>query len=596
MSGGVIVGIDYGELELRVAYAQNGKTVFLLPDLNAREPAILFDASRNISSLGVGFPSVLQSVGAGIPFLFQGRSETIDAVVQRRLADVWARVREHAGEPPGTTVLAVPASLSQRKRQMLLTCAQKAGFTDVSLVDRAIAVALGVRTDRDQSGTFVVFSLDYGACEVSLARLARGRCWIIGSVLEPRVSGERLDALIIEDIVLGLRDRQVFLGLKRFTPELWHRLRAVGETVRLKLASALKAEVKLNPDLTDTADVMAVRLDSARFAVTVRRHLADVFENIAGLLEQNQLDSTNVDAVLLVGDVATQHPVDNIVWDSYPNRVARTDENVICLGAVVAAADAAGVTLPVSGHAGFTASSDLKGLATSAVVAMASNETTSGSAQFSEVISIERPLRRDSTPPSPSVASTGPPPGPQQVDRLSQVRSLTEQGRYVDAEQLLTAVAREMEELRAELKMRTPTRPQQLLQQAQALVIDARYPEAVALAHQAFIAAPHDASVFSGMMKIHADAGLGLNRPEQYEDAIHILTCAYDHDQTDRTIHKALAERHYIHARAMLRLHNANRALEAAKCALTFEPKHVETNDLIAELSHAPEVDPEMTG
>jgi tetratricopeptide (TPR) repeat protein len=95
------------------------------------------------------------------------------------------------------------------------------------------------------------------------------------------------------------------------------------------------------------------------------------------------------------------------------------------------------------------------------------------------------------------------------------------------------------------------------------------------------------------MMKIHTDAGLGLSAPEQYEDAIRILTCAYSHDQTDRTVHKAMSERHYLHATAMFKLSNFDRALEAAQKALEFDPKHVQANELLAELQRPPVPGPE---
>ncbi|HYK01201.1 MAG TPA: Hsp70 family protein [Thermoanaerobaculia bacterium] len=573
MSNEVFVGIDFGELELRVAYTDAGKPVFLHVDPIENEPSLLFDPSRNVSSLGVGFPSVLQSVGAGVPFLFSGRHETSELVVQRRLTSICERVRAQDATAAARAVLAVPTALSQRKRQTLVHCAKQAGFAEVSLIDRAIAVALGVRTDRDQSATFVVFNLDYGACEYSLARLSRGRCWILGSALEQRVSGERLDALIMEDIILGLRDRQVFLGLRRFTSEQWHKFRRLAESIRYRLATEPAAEIQMNQELTGTPNVMVVRLDAARFAETLKQQLAEALDNIGALLEQNQLESTNVDAVLLVGDVATTHPVDNIVWEAYPNRVARTDPNVIALGALIAAADSANVTLPQSNRAGFEISADLHG-----PPRVPASSRTNGNAQFSEVTAIEGLVQKTpGTPPEP-------PRPPASSERFSEVRALMAQARYREAEQLVATMSRELEELRVELKSLTPTRPQQLLQQAQALVVDGRFSEAVQLAHQAYATAPHDAIVFSGMMKIHADAGLGLNRPDEYEDAVHILTCAYGHDQTDRAIHKALAERHYLHARAMQRLNNFDRSLEAAKQALMFEPRHVDTKELVAEL------------
>ena len=576
---GVCVGIDFGELEMRVAYAQHGSPALLEVQVDPREPGILFDPYRNISSLGVGFPSILQRVGTGTPFSYEdgARNDTPESVVQRRLALIREGVTAASGDPPGPTVIAVPASLSERKRQALLDCAKRAGLAEASLIDRSIAVALGIRSDKDQSGTFVVYSLDYGDCEYSLARLGLGRCWIVGSALAPRVSGERLDAMVMEDLILALRDRQIFLGLKRFTPIHWHNFRQIAESIRHKLAQHAIVEVSLDPKVTGSDTTVVVRLNARQYALAVKRYLSETFDNINALLENNGLESVNIDAALLVGEHATALPVANIVWDAFPGKVSRTDVNVIAFGALVCASDAAGRQLAPSSRSGFASPADLRGLGSTAGTDGSADESPGGSSQFAEVLRVEG-------------GATGPPAAAAQPraigtgDRINEARLLKHQGRYGEAELLLAALSQEIAEIREQLQSSTPSWAQQLIQQARALVIDGRYPESVALAHQAYSEAPQDPVVFTGMMKIHADAGLGLNQPDQYDAAIKILSCAHGHDQTDRTIHKAFAERHHMQAVAMLKLNNPERALEATRSALTFDPKHGQANELLAEL------------
>jgi tetratricopeptide (TPR) repeat protein len=87
------------------------------------------------------------------------------------------------------------------------------------------------------------------------------------------------------------------------------------------------------------------------------------------------------------------------------------------------------------------------------------------------------------------------------------------------------------------------------------------------------------------MMRIHAECGLAMDRVEEYADALHILRCAHGHDQTNREIHRALAQRHYLQAVAMRRLNNYALANEALQAALSFDPKHAEANELRKELS-----------
>lgn len=575
MAEGALVGIDYGELDIRVAYAQRDALTATTLEISDREPSIVFDPMRNVSSLGVGFPSLLHSIGIGRPVFELGRNASVEMLIQRRLADIADRLSRETGSTPGKTVIAVSSSFGQRKRHTLVECARQAGFSDVSLVDRSIAVAIGARSDRERSATYVVFGLDYGACDYALARLARDRCWIVGAGFDPHLSGERLDALIMEDIVLALRNRQVFLGLRGFNPDQWQEFRQFAEQIRTLLAHRQPVERELDAGLTGGSPVV-LRFDPERFASAVRRHLAEALDNVNAILEQNQLEIADVDAVLLTGSIATVPPVASIVWDAFPRRIARTAANVAARGALGCAADAAGVRLVPGGLSEPELSSDIRGLGGGGGDQAADSGQT-GAARFTDVVHFPQTHQRPQSPAvEPAPRSGG--------DRIDALRELARRGLFREAEHLAAGLSGELGEIVDELNGRAASGPQQLIQQAQALVVEGRYSEAVSLSHQAYDAAPHDPQVFLGMMKIHADAGLGLNTPEHFEDSISILRCAYGHDQTDRNIHKALGARHYQHALAMMNLNDVERALEAAHKALAFDPKHAPANELLAEL------------
>jgi hypothetical protein len=136
------------------------------------------------------------------------------------------------------------------------------------------------------------------------------------------------------------------------------------------------------------------------------------------------------------------------------------------------------------------------------------------------------------------------------------------------------------------------TGPRLRLQEAQAMISTGHFSQAEHLAHEAYRDAPDDPVVFAEMMKVHADLGLALDRPEEYPDAVRILSCAHSHDQTDRNIHRALGERHYQHAVAMHGLNDTARALTALHLALSFDPKHAGANRLLQELTTEKTRDP----
>jgi hypothetical protein len=168
-------------------------------------------------------------------------------------------------------------------------------------------------------------------------------------------------------------------------------------------------------------------------------------------------------------------------------------------------------------------------------------------------------------------------------------RKLAQEGKRTEAAHVINVIIQEINEFVGALQQEESlTVPRTLIQQALAMINTGRFAEAVATSHRAYDMAPADFDVFSKMMKIHVDASLGLDRPEEYDTAITILKCAHGHDQTDRLVHKALAERHYMHAVAMRNLNNVSSALSIGNIALSFDPKHDGANRLMEELTKVP--------
>lgn len=124
-----------------------------------------------------------------------------------------------------------------------------------------------------------------------------------------------------------------------------------------------------------------------------------------------------------------------------------------------------------------------------------------------------------------------------------------------------------------------------LMTQAEDLLGRGLHVEAVNLAHRAYEEASLDGGIFARMLRVHLKAALALDQPEQYTDAIQLLMCAHSHDQTDRSVHQALATRHFQHARAMHERGDDDAALTAVKIALRYDPKHSEAQSMFDLLS-----------
>lgn len=584
MSSPLTVGIDYGDLRIRAAYAQDGEA-HLLPLQHSIDGPIYFDPYANISSLGVGFPTLLQTVGNDTPLSVGGATETAESLVTQRLAAIQRALLEATGQPAGPTVLAIPAALSQRRRRTLIGCAQQAGFQEPTLIDMGTAAAVGDHRDREEASTSLVYRLGYGDCEISLVRLARGRCRVVGSALLPRVSGEMLDALVMESVVLALREKRVFLGLKQFSSSDWLEFRHAAEVARVAMGTRPEVKMRLPPQLAKSGSVLSLRLSLAGFSLRVAPLVERTVDSILGLLEQNELTLSNVDRFLLVGGVARTPPVSDILASAFEHRPKPVPNATVAFGALLHASRLTGAPLrlpvvddePFAGAEGSTATTTLA----------RRPEPGPSSDPRHEVFVLVEEKASEVRPPSEQRSAVAPPPSPPDGG-LAQVRRLLDQGRVDEAEALLAQVADEVSTLRKEVQGAKPTGAQLLMRRARALLARGQGLEAVSVAHQAYDEAPDDPVVFSGMMAIHAEAALAMNQPEDYERSLQVLRCAHKHDQTDRSVHKAIAERHLIHAVAMGKRGNMAKALESVQAGLTFEPKHPELNRLLRELTTQP--------
>ncbi len=580
MSAKVHVGIDCGDLGFRVSYVADSNLFNLKLPSGARAPAILFDAHANISSIGVGFPSIMRLIGTRRTFRLAKQNVTPELLIEKRLKSIREEMGLITDRQIEQTVMAVPATLSEHRRKALVDSARKAGWGDVTLIDRCTAVALGFQSGQSGSNTVLVFDAGYGGCEYSLVRLAKGRCRVIATGATPDFSGELLDALTMEAVVLALRNQNLFLGLRQLTSTQWHEFRYLAEAARHELSRSPQSTISLVPELTGLGKSIEVRLAAEAYAARLKPLLEPALDGLQGLLEQGEIELGNVDAFLLAGGVATNSPVRELMRQAFESMPQIVEDGLVDTGAAWRASQNADQPLEIERMASQPPmTTGGMGAGESRTAEVSSESGTNQRAIFAEVIT---PVSQEAPPalsPKKRPSETA-----DQVD-LGAVRGLLAAGESQKAEELLDKLIAEAEKLKKELRSQELTGPLLALQQARSLLNAGRFVEAVARSHEAYDQAQEDPEVFAGMMKIHADAGLALNQPEEYAAALKILGCAHNHDQTDRSIHQALAERHFKHAIAQQNLNNLSQSLEAIDKTLQFNPKHSEANRLLEELS-----------
>jgi actin-like ATPase involved in cell morphogenesis len=570
----VYVGIDCADLDLRVAYLVDGKSFSLPVPVETLGPAFAFDPHANISSLGVGFPRIRTTLGSPLALRVGNRNETPESLTRTS----FARIRQHLiqlrGNAGAGTALAVPSMLDQDDRRALLECAEAAGFHPVALIDRPTAAAIAFYAAQEKPQTILVYDLGYGNFEYALIRLARDRCRVLASGTA-NVSGELFDATLMEMVVLALREKRIFLGLTRWDAHQWLDFRHLAATARELLNRQPDAEVSLIPAMTGLEKPVPIRVTAEQFAARVAPLVDQTVESLMEAFERTELELSDVDAFLLVGETAQTNVVVERLEKTFGKRPRLTDHLLSANGATIRAAQLARDAgaeqgLPDSSQELATSRTSPKGL-------RASNPANSSESLVDGAVGDRGSL------PEPSGGGDA---------NLATARSLLRQGRTDEAVHVLHAVLQEAQELLNEA-MRTapevPSRAKALLMQANAMLRAGEFVHAVSLSHQAFHEDPNSPDVFAGMIDVHVEAALGMKEPEDYENAIHHLMCAHTHDRTNRKVHRALAERHYRHAVVMRKLKNPSRSMEIVNLALAYAPKHEGANALQQELAAAPE-------
>ncbi len=601
------VGIEFGDLELRAVYIVNSEARDLPLPLDMSGPQMLFDPYSETSSIGVGFPLVSQKLGTHMSFTHvamkmgqevhgskvEHRAETPESMTTRILAAIRQTILKVTGKPVGGAVIAVPAMMRQTSRKVLLDCAREAGFNEVSLIDRCTAAALGYRNNyTDKSTTVVVYDLGYGNCEYGLLRLAGERCRVMASGAMPEVSGEGLDALVIEATVLALRSKKIYLGLKHFTPFQWHELRQIVADVRKTLAEKQEATITLIPKLTGLDKTIKFRYQSEPFKIKLAPLINKTVDGVDGILEQNALELSDIDTILLVGSSACISPVYDMLYEAFGQKASRTEPSLIANGAAWHASQLAGNPIErLDGEPDKQIAQLNEGLEETIYTPRLAADDSEAEAGFVMLIDAENDSHEQSQPEQvPTLFVT--------ADlSLEIVRKFIEQGRREEAMLLLDVMSKGVEALRAKLQQDEEYDVARMLIQQALSIVASGYEllRAVDLAHRAYQQAPDDPEVFEGMLKVHARAGLHMSSPEEYETSIKILQCALGHDRTDRTICQALAERYYRHAVAMRELNDLSKAFEIVDKALAFDAKHSGLNqlhkELAAELSNSKSVE-----
>lgn len=550
------VGIDLGSTSLRAAYSAYGDAATIVTLAGADWPWLLCERAAG-GAIPVSFPSLKSRLGIAARVESRGASVVPADVVARALNVVRTEILREPGTSIGHTVISVPAQFFTTQRSALLAVAADAGFADVSLITDSVAAVIQ-QTAGVHTGTYLVYGMGYGGCELGLVRAVRGTYRVLGYE-GAATGGATLDALVLGSWLTALRRHGVVPDETYHTGAGWPQLQRLAEQVKLRLAAG---ESVLFPRAVPApGGELHVQFDQSSFHRQAQATVTGTLDRITTLLARAELGMDAVDLVTLVGG-STGMPALREVVGGLGRPAAGTDDDHIARGALRHAHQLGRRPTPA----------------------------------YDEPLPATEPRKTDRVPQvSPLAATVLTAPGHlADVERTR--RSIFDSARQLISAGRLDAARDELRELIAEAQgmldeldaaAQEPggaASATELIATARKCFQDGDHRNAIAVAHMAWRKDPHDVDLFEEMLDLHCAAAMANPAMTSFETDEHWLRCALHHDPTNARIRNLLAERNYLQGRDLLRSGNRTEARRVLRATLNWAPDHPAATGLLAEL------------
>lgn len=581
MSNSLALGIDCSETLLQaattVAAGDEPRVVNFLHD----PYSVVCDRLTPGSAIGIAFPSVLRLVGTQRRLGgTDGPTSTPDGILEGRFSDILQGLASLTTTRPDRTLIAVPTILTETRRRGLIAAAERAGLQCAQLIDRSIAAAAGFADQSQERKTLLVVVADYSSVELALIRGNKGRYRMLASSVVEDLGDAHFQLHIMEEAVLQLRERKIFLGLKSMESFQWLNFRELVLREWPQFISGKDMTITLPVEITKLDGPVQTVHSHETFQKWLEPQLDNLVETARGLLEECGVDTADVEQLLLAGESNSLTLLARSLTDSLKIVPARGGVGLLAAGAAILAISSDAINSePVADEVYF-----------------AKDPAPTSSAMIAtEHIS---PPKINSSFANPSLSAVVTPRNSTEEDQwtLGSIRQRWEAGDREVAIGLLETLLVSAKQMRhrwltqlgvAQKSAQPRGTPRQFINVAMDELGRGELDSAIAWSHEAYRAAADDPEIFAGMMKVHFEAAKRMTRPEEYQHSIHTLLCAHQHDQTDRTIQKALARRHYEQALVMAHHNNLTNALDCLRQAIRFDPRDKEIVELKEQMESA---------
>lgn len=326
--------IDLGTTDSVISYFNNGKPVIIKNYKTGDDftpSAVLIDNNNNVR-VGADARNALvedgknavsefkHNMGFPVPFKFENSSRVMlpEELSAEILKELRVSVFSQYGVSIDHAVICVPANSNPIKTKAVNDAANLAGFRSYSLILEPIAVGLAYGL-QNSSGTWIIYDLGGGTFNVSILKNSDGEIEKIATDGLDNLGGNVFDWAIVEDILVPVIADDLDLDdFTRSNPryrKIFSKLKIASETAKKELSQSLETDIFIH-NLFDGYD-FNYTLTQHQLSQIITPLLANTFDMVHNLLDENSISDADVERIVLVGGSCLSPIVKRAIRDEF---------------------------------------------------------------------------------------------------------------------------------------------------------------------------------------------------------------------------------------------------------------------------------------
>lgn len=235
--------------------------------------------------------------------------EECSAEIIRQL--IGQAITESGEEEFEGVVVSIPAAFNQMQSEATLRAIKMAGIEHADLIQEPVAAAMAAMADAKRSGKFIIYDFGGGTFDVALVEANDGAIRIIAQAGVNMLGGRDFDRMIVSSLVRPWLLANFDLPDNFLRNPDYYRLarlaQLAAERAKIDLSVLEEASIFASDDevrLLDQSDMeifLDVPVTRAQFEELIRIPVQNTIDLISSLLEENEIEPSEIDRVVFVG-------------------------------------------------------------------------------------------------------------------------------------------------------------------------------------------------------------------------------------------------------------------------------------------------------